>query len=309
MFSLWKKWRQRTSPPPDSPAETLSYLAAFLGAGLSPASAWREIPPTASGSSVCVAVVDKMNQGFPLGQAVEESLRESEEAWRTLGAAWGVARESGAPLAPTLHALALSLTDRDHTMREVRATLAGPRATMRLVMGLPLVGLGAGLITGVNGFPVLFGTPLGLSALAGAGVLMGVAGWWMSILQRDALVRPDPGEISLELFAIATAGGALPEAAWERVQTALVSFDLPGSESTEVRALSELSRRVGVPVSALARQHSGLMRQRWRTDALERINRLGVQVVIPLGVLVLPAFVLVAVIPLGLAIWSEAALA
>jgi len=309
VFSLWKKWRQRTSPPPDSPAETLSYLAAFLGAGLSPASAWREIPSTASGSSVCVAVVDKMNQGFPLGQAVEESLRESEEAWRTLGAAWSVARESGAPLAPTLHALALSLTDRDHTMREVRATLAGPRATMRLVMGLPLVGLGAGLITGVNGFPVLFGTPLGLSALAGAGVLMGVAGWWMSILQRDALVRPDPGEISLELFAIATAGGALPEAAWERVQTALVSFDLPGSESTEVRALSELSRRVGVPVSALARQHSGLMRQRWRTDALERINRLGVQVVIPLGVLVLPAFVLVAVIPLGLAIWSEAALA
>jgi tight adherence protein B len=180
---------------------------------------------------------------------------------------------------------------------------------MRLVMGLPLLGLGAGLITGVNGFPVLFATPLGLSALAGAGVLMSVAWWWMRILQRDALARPDPGEISLELFAIATAGGALPEAAWERVQTALVNFHLPGSESIEVTELSELSRRVGVPVSGLARQHSGLMRQRWRTDALERINRLGVQVVIPLGVLVLPAFVLVAVIPLGLAIWSEASLA
>jgi len=171
--------------------------------------------------------------------------------------------------------------------------------------------LGAGLDYGGQWLPgvILGHDPLGSLSFSGAGVLMGVAGWWISILQRDALARPDPGEISLELFAIATAGGALPEAAWERVQTALVSFDLPGSESTEVRALSELSRRVGVPVSALARQHSGLMRQRWRTDALERINRLGVQVVIPLGVLVLPAFVLVAVIPLGLAIWSEAALA
>jgi tight adherence protein B len=308
VFSLWKKWSQCTSPPPDSPAETLSYLAAFLGAGLSPASAWREIPPTASGHSVCVAVVDKMNQGFSLAQAVEESLRTREEAWRTLGAAWGVARESGAPLAPTLQALASSLADRDHTVREVRATCAGPRATMRLVMGLPVLGLGGGLITGVNGFHVLFGTPLGLGALGGAGVLMGAAGWWMSILQRDALAQPDPGEIALELFAIATAGGALPEAAWERVQTALVSFDLPGSENSEVSELSELSRRVGVPVSGLARRHSGLMRQRWRTDALERINRLGVQVVIPLGVLVLPAFVLLAVVPLALALWSEAAL-
>ena len=162
-------------------------------------------------------------------------------------------------------------------------------------------------MTGVNAFQVLFATPLGLGALAAAGVLMGAAGLWVRILQRGALAQPNPGDIPWELFAIATAGGAAPEMAWARVQAALTSFDLPGSDSSEVVSLSELSRRVGVPVSGLARQRSALMRQRWRTEALEGLNRLGVHVVIPLGVLVLPAFILVAIVPLGLALWSQAA--
>jgi len=44
VFSLWKRWRHRTAAPPDNPGETLSYLAAFIAAGLSPRSAWQEIP-------------------------------------------------------------------------------------------------------------------------------------------------------------------------------------------------------------------------------------------------------------------------
>jgi pilus assembly protein TadC len=44
-------------------------------------------------------------------------------------------------------------------------------------------------------------------------------------------------------------------------------------------------------------------------EALEATNRLEVKVVVPLGLLVLPAFVLVGILPMGVAMWNQAQLA
>ena len=60
---------------------------------------------------------------------------------------------------------------------------------------------------------------------------------------------------------------------------------------------------------ALAREHAAHRRRVARSDALRSVGELGVAVVLPLGLLVLPGFVLVAIVPMALGIWSGAGLA
>jgi len=305
VFFLWKKWRARRASPPDNPTETLRYLAAFVAAGISPRTSWQELPlPDAPGGPLA-SIQESLASGVPLEQAISTATKEADPLWRMLGATWSLAREVGAPLAPTLEALSSSMAERDHTEREIAATMAGPLWTMRLVMVLPLLALGGATLTGTPALSILLGTPVGMLAAAVASCLMAGAAWWMRILRRDALAPPPEHELALELFALATSGGALPEQAWRRVQRVREDYGLGATEGGEGQALTELSRRVGVPVSGLARQRARMVRERWRTDALAGINALGVKVVIPLGLLVLPAFVLVAIVPLGLALWSD----
>ena len=302
----WKKWPEHAALREDIPSETLEYLAAFVQAGLSATSAWQEIPGNLDSESPLRAIQEALQHSGTLADAIERATLHAAPEWRMLGATWSVARDSGSPLAPGLEVLAASMMDRDHIRREIAATLTGPAATMRLVMVLPLLALGGGAVTGADTAGILFATPLGLTALGLAIALMGAAWWWMRILQRDALPDRNPEELALELFSIATAGGALPEQAWSLVGEALEKYEREGSTGSEGEALTALSRRVGVPVSGLARARARLIRHRWRSEALASVNRLGVTMVIPLGVLVLPAFVLVAIVPMALALWTQA---
>jgi tight adherence protein B len=75
-------------------------------------------------------------------------------------------------------------------------------------------------------------------------------------------------------------------------------------EPETLDGLVTLSRRAGVPVAGLAKASASLRRDLGRTDSEERMARLGVSVVIPLGLLVLPAFVLVAVVPMAVSLWE-----
>ena len=82
-----------------------------------------------------------------------------------LAAAWTVAAESGAPLAASLRDLAAVLRDEAQLRREVGAALAGPAASARLVMALPVIAVVFGATLGFDTFGVLFGNPLGLVCL------------------------------------------------------------------------------------------------------------------------------------------------
>lgn len=310
MWSPLMTLRPGTAPKrPAEPGEALSHMAAFLKAGLTPSSAWREVAAGSPETDIPVVVVRNMDAGFSLHDAIVQALHGQSVAWRMVGASWSIARDSGSPLASTLSLLAQSVRENEQMHRQIRATVAGPRATMRLVMLLPVMALAAGAVTGVNALGILFGTPLGLTALAVAGALMVGAWWWMRALQRGALPGEDLGALELDLFAIATSGGALPEAAASRVERAMIAWLIPPSSGTAVSDLTALSRRVGVPVSGLAKERAVMMRSLAAVEALEATNRLEVKVVVPLGLLVLPAFVLVGILPMGVAMWNQAQLA
>lgn len=117
-----------------------------------------------------------------LGGDVPSALRERADGQSvvlSLGALWQVSEGSGAALADALDRLVSGAEQGERVRREVGAQLAGPRATVRVLAGLPLVGLGMGLLMGADPLGFLLRTPWGWACLAVATVLELVGVLWM----------------------------------------------------------------------------------------------------------------------------------
>jgi tight adherence protein B len=106
--------------------------------------------------------------------------------WGELAACFDIAEASGCPLADVLTRFAAQLEAEDDAEAARQTALAGPRATVRLLSWLPLLGLGLGMLLGVDPVRILLGTPYGIAALA-TGVSLTAAGRiWSARLVRAA---------------------------------------------------------------------------------------------------------------------------
>ena len=281
-------------------------LSVLLGAGVSPTSAWRYIDDPDVGD-VCARVAEHGDAA--LVDAASFLDEPERSAWLGLAAAWSVATEMGAPLAPSLSQFAVGLRALADAQRETEVALAGPVATARLVLALPLVGVLLGLVLGFNTLGTLFTTAPGLVCLvAGVGLLLAGRRWNARLVAsaqpRDAM----PG-LEFELLAIAVSGGASIERARGVVESALRGRELSlhragGSNSRQLGAVLELSQRAGVPAAALLRAEADEARRDARAAAQKRAAELAVRLMIPLGVCVLPAFMLLGVAPLLISVIS-----
>jgi tight adherence protein B len=105
---------------------------------------------------------------------------------RGLAACWTLCSGAGAGLAAAVEQLELAERDAEDRRRAVRAELAGPRATARMLAALPLLGLALAAAMGAEPLRFLLGTPLGLACLTG-GVALDLLGLaWTSRLVRRA---------------------------------------------------------------------------------------------------------------------------
>jgi tight adherence protein B len=135
-----------------------------------------------------------------------------------------------------------------------------------------------------------------------------------------------PGPLLLDLIAAIVAGGAPPQGALRSVGTALrstgddrgaqllhaaIRVSHPAVEQTPagpetgggglIAAVEEallLAARSGLPPTALVRRAAAEERRRTGAAQLRAIRRLEVLLVIPAGVCLLPAFVLLGIVPL-----------
>jgi tight adherence protein B len=295
------------APDYDATAAVVQRLAVLLDAGITPVSAWRHVA-TSSGSPVVTEVVRRGGVGRELAEHLLDArgLAPPGErgAWAALAAAWWVAVESGAPLAPTLQRFAASLRDLGQSLRDVEVALAGPLATARIVLALPAVGLLFGMVMGFDAPRILVTTPPGLMCLAAGAVLIAAGVSWnrrlIGIARRS---DPAPG-IGLELLAIAVSGGASFDRARALVDVALAQAALPALGPAADGVLS-FSRSAGVPAAALLRAEAEELRRRSRTGAQLRAARLGTRLLLPLGLCILPAFVALGVAPIVIAILSS----
>lgn len=273
----------------DPAAESAQRMAVLLGAGLDPLSALRalEDPPDALAEAArCLSPYE-----------VPEALRRAAGVWGLFAAYWEVAIEAGAPLATALERIAETLRAFAEADRQIDLALAGPQATARLVALLPLGGVAVALLVGADPLAVVFTTvPGAVSALLGVALML-LGGRWTRRLVARARVAETRAGVEAELVTLALAGGAPPEVAVDRVCAALERGGLV-PRLDEVHAALAFATRAGVPVVALLRAEAVRARRIALTAALREAALLGTRLLGPLALCVLPAFVLLGVIPL-----------
>lgn len=292
-------------------ASVVQRLGVLLAAGVAPASGWGYLADGARGavSGRVRSIADAAARGEPIADALvvaAASDSRDESAWRGLGAAWLVATGAGAPLAATLAEFATSLRSLAQNQRDLQTALAAPAATARMVMVLPIVGVLFGLALGFDSIGTLFSTGPGLVCLALGLGLMLLAHWWNGRLVAGSRPKDLTPGLGLDLMAIAVSGGAsIPRArqavsdARERCGLALDAADVA------IEEVLDLSRRAGVPAAALLRSEATEARRVARSEGERKAASLAVTLMLPLGLCILPAFMLLGVAPLVIAVFSS----
>lgn len=291
----------REPPAPDAlmavAATSVQTLAVLLQAGAVPAVAWRHLADT--GDEPAQAVVSRIDSGVPMVEAIAAE----GGAWVDLAAAWEIATTVGAPLAEVLRMIAETLRDAASAADDVRIALAEPAGTARLLLWMPLAGLLLGFALGFDTVGVVMHSPIAAASVVAGLVLVGAARSWTRRLLRRA--RPAPGTpgMSAELMAVALSGGASVDRALNLVGSGsdVERGRAPGADA-RIAVVLELSREAGVPAVELLRASAAQERHAARVQGRVRAARLSTQLLLPLGVCTLPAFLLLGVAPLLLSV-------
>ncbi|WP_179210950.1 type II secretion system F family protein [Cellulomonas iranensis] len=177
-------------------ATVLHAVASQLRAGVPPPDAWRSVlgvPGADDGTPPAPALLAVGRVGRGAGRVGARRAGGRDDAAhrarvRAVLAGTRVAAETGAPLADVLADLADAVAADAEQSADLAAALAGPRATGRVLVLLPVLGLLVGAAIGARPWAVLTGGGVG-SALGAAGLVLAAAGHaWVRALLRRAVV-------------------------------------------------------------------------------------------------------------------------
>ena len=279
-------------------------LAVLLEAGLSPARAWEhvgaeaELEVDARGARRASAPAEPVALAHAADLAGVLAARGG--AWREVAVAWRVASVVGAPLALSLRSIAEALRDAEQAREDVAVALAEPASTAKLIGWLPLLAV---VLVASFGFDVTgtVATPAGGACVASGTALMIASRRWTRRLVRRA--QPPPGVAGWEcdLVGIALSGGVSIDRALAVVERA--GCATAREATADVLALSRAS---GAPAVELLRADAGEQRRVARTRGRLVAARLSARLLLPLGVCTLPAFLLLGVAPMILAVLASA---
>lgn len=178
-----RRWgrRRRSKDPRDDAAligAALTSVAARLRAGQAPDRAWEAVAAT-----LPARLADS------IGQMVDHRLQSrtgrggaGSPALAAALAATHLAHVLGAELAPVLESAAAGIEEAARARAERETALAGPRATARLLLALPALGLIVGALIGARPWELLTSTIWGgLLLLTAAGLVL-LGRWWITRL-------------------------------------------------------------------------------------------------------------------------------
>lgn len=306
----------------DDLATVLEHAATVLGTGVAPSLAWEAVAH-AHAAEPAAHIAQRVARTPPaLLNFDENSPLRTLPQGAALVLCLQVCEATGAPLAGLLRSLASTLRSLTDARRARESAFAGARTTAHILMALPLIAIALGYVIGADPLRMLGGSWLGLLLLA-IGALLMTAGWvWMRALLRSAeppRYEMDP-VIIIDVLAH-TIGSGLPlDAAFSRIAEALHNTK-PGpelrraghalhlgappvqalehldGELSRIRTSVVLSHSTGAQLAPLLEEASAEIR-RVRMREIERAAAtLNVRLVLPTGLTILPAFVVLGIIP------------
>ncbi len=272
------------------PAETIRKLSGLLAAGV-PA-----------------------NQAYAHFQAEFDQF--SSEAQEQFQQTWVLAQNLGGAPTHALNRLAEVLDFQAAQLVQIQLAYAAPKATARLVMGLPFFALILGQLLGLNPIGAITDSPIGFISFA-LGLILLVLGqlWVQNLLEKAKPTHHDPGQF-LDAVAIGLAAGLDPTRAEIEARNSLISSTSPESESAaallerqvaeqKLRECQQLALTTGSSIRHLVADAAQGLREAQRFSQSQQINRLQIRLMLPLGLSTLPAFVLLAVAPMALGMLAQ----
>ncbi|MFV0375115.1 type II secretion system F family protein [Microbacterium sp.] len=274
-------------------AGTVRGLAVMLEAGVAPVRAWHHLAGTGD------RVADDVDRAVTAGGSATDVLAARGGGWRQVATAWRIAEIVGAPLAPSLRAIAAAQRDADEARDDVRVALAEPAATARLVAWLPVVAVALAVALGFDIAHTLT-HPLGIACLViGAFLMLAAHRWTRRLVAAAQPAEVVPG-LTSELLAIALSGGvSIDRATYVLGEAGGDDVDEPS------RRVLALSASAGAPAVELLRAQSQAARQDARTEGRLRAAALSSRLLLPLGVCTLPAFLALGVGPMMLSVLTS----
>jgi tight adherence protein B len=173
--------------------DAVGVLAAELRAGAHPANA---AAAAATGTRAVHRVLGAVAAGAQLGAEIPALLERHTDGEPAIAdelsrvaAAWALAERHGAALAELMDAVRTDLDVRVRLAGQIKAQLAGPRASSAVLAGLPVLGVLLGQGIGADPWHILTATPVGqLLLVAGTG-LAGAGMLWSGRITANAVPR------------------------------------------------------------------------------------------------------------------------
>ena len=147
------------------------------------------------------------------------------------------------------------------------------------------------------------GGPIGWTCLAGGLLLMFAARRWTASLVRRAQPQPGVPGLEAELLAVALGGGVSVDRAIALVGAAM-GVAAGVVKVPRLEGILALSQSAGVPAAELLRADAARSRREARTAGRISAARLSSGLLLPLGACTLPAFILLGVAPMAIAVMS-----
>ena len=253
-----------------------------------------------------------LGAGLPANQAMQicsdEISKLSERDKKQFDLVWSLSTKLGGPVLLALNRIAEVFDGQQRNSREVKLAFSGPQATAKLVMWLPVLALMLGQAVGMNPIGAIFHSPLGaLSVSLGLGLIVAGRQWTRGLLAKALPPEHDLGAYLDCVLIGLQAGLPLSAAQAEATQEYQAAFEHPPEPRNFERLenAAELSRSTGAAISQILIAEADSFREQQQYLVATRISKLGVQLMIPLGVAVLPAFILLSIVPIAISLLSN----
>lgn len=244
--------------------------------------------------------VGLLRAGVSLEQALEQ-IGGARQSSKGLSYLLQVSIDSGSAVASELEVVAELFSSRERNMKRIDIAHASPKSTARLMLGLPLVVLGMaqllgwGVLDSIAQRPIIF-----VSILLGLVLLLISKVITSSLLKR---AKPADSFIGFYLLGVALqiSGGANIDQAQSKaadIYTEVFGSEPPPQELVVMEQVADLVEQKGARANELLRKQARLMQEEHQQATELNIERLGIRLMVPLGLGVLPAFVFLAIVPL-----------